>query len=349
VYFSAFFIVLLLAYLAQIKNKKKYMIFAALILALVAGLRADTVGIDTPNYIELFGYIAKGRFDLAYGLETPFKLICAILLFIWNNSNFLFLIFALITNVLIFARLFECREYISLPWAALIYLGGFYFITFNIVRQLVAAAIIFWATRYLAKKKYFKFLLFVAIACLFHRSALLGVLFVAFDIFAWKHLTGKQKNLLKLFWLLGISVVLLFGVFIIGRYFNYFKNVQLNLGLLLLVKMVLFVLTVPYLTGDKWRDTDYKGYSVAAYTRNTVKVYYAVGMLLTTLGYIFAYMDRIGVYFYLFETVYIGMVMRSKRIDILVRLVIAVLYLSLALITIFGNGQGQGNYLFCWQ
>lgn len=349
IYFSTFFIVFLMACLAQRKNKKAYMIFAAIVLTFIAGLRANTVGIDTQGYTELFARIAQGRLDLAYGLEISFKYICAFLLAIWNNSNFLFLIFALITNILIFVRLWELREYISLPWAVIIYFAGFYFTTFNIVRQFVAVSIIFFATRYLTKKKYFKFLLFVAIAFLFHKSALLGVLLVAFDIFAWKHLTNKQKRLLTLFWILGIIVVLLFGALIIGRYVNYFKNIQFDFGIVVFIKMALFVFTVALLIGEKWHDTDKNGYSVGAYTCNTAKVYYAVGILLTMLGYMFSYMDRIGIYFYLFETVYIGMVMKSKRVEILIKLAIAALYLMLLLVTLSGNGHGQGNYLFFWQ
>ncbi len=349
VYFSAFFIVLLMAYLAQRKSKKKYMIFAAVVLALLAGLRANTVGIDTHNYTVLFARIAEGQFDLAYGLETSFKYICAFLLAIWNNSNFLFLVFALITNILIFARLWELKDTISLTWSVIVYIGVFYFMTFNIMRQFVAVAIIFWATRYLAEKKYAKFLIFVAIAVLFHRSALLGVLFVAFEIFAWKHLTNKQKSLVKLFWSFGIIVAILFGTIIIGRYINYFQNIQFDFGIMIFVKMLLFVFTSSMLSREEPKDIDSTGYSVSAYTCNTAKVYYAFGMLVTMLGYMFENMDRIGIYFYLFETIYIGMVMKSKRVEIIEKTLITVLYLMLAFGALIGNGQGQGNYLFCWQ
>ena len=349
VYFSVFFIVLLFAYLAQKKNKRKFMFFAALILVFVAGLRAETVGIDTPHYAELFDRIAEGRMDQAYGLEISFKYICLFLLEIWNDSNFLFFLFALITNFLIFQRLWDIKDQISLPWAVIVYFGVFYFMTFNIMRQFVAASIIFWATRYLAEKKYYKFLIFVAISTLFHESALLGVFFVAFDVFSSKYLTKKQRRFLNLFWVVGIIVAISFGISIIGRYINYFEKLQFDFGIMVFVKIALFVFTAALLKREKWQDSDPNGYSVAAYIRNTAKVYYAFGILLTMLGYMFTYMDRIGIYFYLFETVYIGLVMKSKRVEVLAKLVVAILYLMLVLVTMLGDGQGQGNYLFCWQ
>lgn len=349
VYFSALFLILLLTHKAQSRNKKAYVIFAALILACIAGFRAPSVGIDTQNYMQLFGRIADGRFEIAYGLETSFKYICAFLLAIWRNYNFLFFVFALITNVLIFDRLWDLKDRISIPWAATVYFGVFYFMTFNIMRQFVAAAIVFWATRYLVKKKYYKFLIFVAIACLFHNSALLGVLFIALELFAWKYLTKKQKWIVTLFWVIGIIVGLLFGALIIGRYANYFKTAQVDFGIVVFIKMALLIFTSILISKEKFEDVDENGYSVTAYTSSTVRIYYAVGLLLTMLGYVFAYMDRVGIYFYLFEAVYIGMLMRSKRVDSIVKIAVAALYLLLTLMSLLGDGQGQATYLFFWQ
>ena len=93
IYLTTILIVLLLSYSAQKRNKMGGFITAAIVLSLLAGLRAASVGIDTVHYIEQFEAIAKGRPDLAYGLEESFKRICAFLLGIWNNSNFLFIIF----------------------------------------------------------------------------------------------------------------------------------------------------------------------------------------------------------------------------------------------------------------
>ena len=113
--------------------------------------------------------------------------------------------------------------------------------------------------------------------------------------------------------------------------------------------MALLIFTSILISKEKFEDVDENGYSVTAYTSSTVRIYYAVGLLLTMLGYVFAYMDRVGIYFYLFEAVYIGMLMRSKRVDSIVKIAVAALYLLLTLMSLLGDGQGQATYLFFWQ
>ncbi len=344
IYLTTILIVLLLSYNAQKRNKRGTFIFAAVIISLLAGLRAETVGIDTVHYIEKFQYIANGQPKLAYGLEETFKGICAVLLKIWNNSSFLFLLFALVTNVLIFKRLWDFKDYISLSWASIVYFGVFYFMTFNILRQFVAIAIVFFATRYVSQRKYLKFLIFVAIATLFHKSALLGILFIALDLFAWGYLTPKQKKIVSALLILGPAAIMLFGTAIIGRYVSYLSNASWNIGLMLFLKMFLFVCTAWLIQPE-----DGMADGNTAYKITTTKTYYLVGIFITMLGYIFPYMDRIGIYFYLFEAVFVGAVMKSSKINSVVKLLMGILYLFLLYTAITGNAQGQGNYLFVWQ
>lgn len=349
VYGLTLLISVLLSAVAQKKNKKKYIIVAALVFTVIAGLRAVSVGIDTKNYVRLFGHIADGNLNLAHGLETSFKYICAFLLAIWNNNNFLFFVFALITNVLIFARMWDFKDRISLPWATMIYFGVFYFMTFNIMRQFIAVAIIFYGTRYLAEKKYFKFLLFVLLGFLFHKSAILGIGFVALDIFAWKHLSRKQKKFLRLMIVLGSVVVLFLTIVIFGRYFHYFNNIQFNFGLMLFVKLLFFVLTVFLVKNPYSEECDENGYSAKAYTFTTVRVYYFVGILIMMLEYFFPYVGRVGLFFYIFEMIYMGMLFKSRKNDIIMRLIMILIILLYTYSAIFGNAQGQGEYLFAWQ
>lgn len=362
VYFLSLASVVLLTYFAQRKDQKIYMICAALVLALVAGLRANTVGIDTLRYVELFDFIAEGKFGLAYGLETSFKYICAALLWIWNNDNFLFMIFALITNILIFLRLWDFKKQIFLPFSVIIYFGVFYFMTFNIMRQFVSVAIIFFATRYLVKKRYLIFLLFVTLAFLFHKSSLLAGLFIVFNILLeWeilvrnlksiiekvKNLTKKKKYLLIIFCAFASLAIILFGINILGKYIHYFQSIQFDFAVVLFCKAILFVFTAPLI--DKKRGHYNPYYSISSYVGHPIKVFYAFGILLTAIGDMFPNMARIGLYFYLFETVYMGRLMKSRRIGMLMKSAVVALYIGIILLTILGNGQGQGNYLFYWQ
>ena len=349
VYFVAFSIVLFLAYLAQRNDRKKYLIYAALILSLLAGLRATTVGIDTENYSKLFAHIADGRLDLAYGLETSFKYICAVLLGIWNNSNFLFTIFALITNILIFVRLWDYRDQISITWSVAIYLAMFYFMTFNILRQFVAIAIIFYGTRYLARKKYVAFLAFVAIAFLFHKSAILGAGFLLLEIFSWKQLSKIQRKYLRILIAASPVVAIAAAAVLLSRYVPYISQITFNFGAMLFVKVLIFLFTLIVFKHSYTDRTDEEGCMLAEYSLKTVRVYYLVGLLVAMLGYVFMFMERIGLYFYVFEIVYVGMFLKSKRVDFIFKMLIAAFYLLLFALTFFGDGQGQSDYLFFWQ
>lgn len=349
VYILTFAIVVAMSKKAQKKGKRIFMFLAAFVLSAIAGLRAVTVGLDSANYADLFEHIANGRLDLAYGLETSFKYICAALLFIWNNPNFLFFVFALITNILILLRLWDFREQISLPWATAVYLGMFYFMTFNAMRQFVAVAIVFYASRYLLDKKYIRFCIYVLIASLFHRSAIVGIALIACDVFAWKYLDAWQKKLLKAFIIIGPIVILVFGSAIIGRYAIYLNNVKFNFGLMLFLKLFLFILTSFLLKGEYSSVEDNNKHSVQSYSITTTKTYYCLGILITMFGYFFPFVERIGLYFYLFETVYVGKLMKSDHIEAIIKFFIAILYLILLAMSFLGNGQGQGDYLFFWQ
>ena len=349
VYIPTFLIIIFASYLAQKKNKRRYIVFAAVVLAVVAGLRAESVGVDTANYVKLFGHIAQGRLELAYGLEESFKYICAFLLQIWNNNNFLLFVFALITSAFVFLRLWDFKDRISLTWATAVYFAVLYFLSFNIMRQLVAVAIVFFATRYLERKKYFSFLLLVAIASLFHKSALIGVVFIGLEIFAWAYLNRKQRNWIGMLLFISPVLVVILGYVLITRYYQYFANIKLDFGALLIVKLLIWMLTAPTLRKEIMRSNENQNNSSVAYSFATCKIYYLFGILLTSLGYMIQYMDRVGLYFYVFEAVYIGWTMKSKSVNILVKIAIALLYAMLLVLTIFGNAQGQGNYLFFWQ
>lgn len=338
-----------LAHRADKKDKKKYIMFAALVLTLVAGLRAVTVGIDTPQYTKYFGLIAEGKLNLVYGLEDSFVFICSLLLKIWNNPSFLFMIFALITNFLIMRRFWDFRGQISLGWAVAVYCGMFYFMTFNIMRQFVAVALIFYGTRYISQRKYFKFLLFVAVAFLFHKSAILGVLFLACEVFAWRHLSKRQKRFLLCAAMLAPVAAIILIKLVLDKYLRYFQNIQFNFGIMLLLKLAFFILVlfIGHMSMSAIANRDKVGRG--PYTLTVVRVYYIVGLAITALGYVFPFADRIGIYFYIFEAVFMGMIAKHAKNQAIIKICLLALYAFVMAGAIFGNAYGQANYLFAWQ
>lgn len=348
IYISVIFISVMLAYIAEKRREQRYILLAALLLSLIAGLRGVSVGIDTAQYTKYFGLISEGRTELVYGLEGSFVFICKMLLRIWDNPSFLFLLFALATNFLIMSRIWDFRESVSLPWAVVVYCGMFYFMTFNIMRQLLAAAIVFYATRYIRKGQYFRFLSGVGLGFLFHNSALLGVGFLACELFEWRSLGKKQKIFLLCGAITAPIAAIIFGGEIIDKYLRYFQNIKLDFGLMLPLKLVFFALVV-FLGRLYTPEKTEKKYVLLKKTLNRVDLYYLIGIIMSALGYIFPFAERIGIYFYIFEVIFMGVAAKAEKNQAILKTGLALIYGYVLVTSIFGNAQGQANYLFVWQ
>ncbi len=125
-------------------------------MALLSGLRGISVGKDTRSYTDTFEMILHNqRVELSWtGIETSFINLCSILQKINTSPQFLFVLFSFLINGFIIVRFWDFRYVASFTWMMIAYYIGFYFMTFNIMRQFCAIAIIFWGTRYIDRKKY---------------------------------------------------------------------------------------------------------------------------------------------------------------------------------------------------
>lgn len=320
-------------------NKKSFLFWAIMCLALVAGLRAETVGIDTTHYFEKFDYIANGQLDRVYGLETTFKYICKILLGLWENNNFLLFIFAFLTHALIIVRLWDFKDEISVGWSVFCYYCTFYFLSLNIMRQFCAIAIVFFGTRYLKEGKYIVFSIFVGIAALFHSSAVLGFAYLLLELFRWPDLSKKRKKLLISLLLIGF----LFSMYVLNialkyeRYFETAKEFE-GIGIYLIFKFIFFICSGFFITKGTHKDT-----------RLLTQVYYFIGFILSSIGYFYSFMDRIGLYYMIYESVYMGLLVKKSTDNSLFKLFIALLFGVAWIYSFLQDGNGCVPYFFIGQ
>ena len=63
VYFGLLIECWIFSYFAEKRNRKLLIWVIILSLTMAAGLRAYSVGLDTPSYVEKFSYIYKGMFS----------------------------------------------------------------------------------------------------------------------------------------------------------------------------------------------------------------------------------------------------------------------------------------------
>lgn len=182
-------------------SPNKMLAFGATVtLVLVSGLRQN-IG-DTYFYRHAY-QINNFTWDhIKDGSDIGFLFLQMILKNISNDPQILILTTALITNFLIvlvlykYSRLFEISLYVYIT-------SGLFLVSMNGVRQFLAAAIIFAATKYILDGSWKKFFLVVIIASTFHQSALVFVpIYFLVRSKAWTKTT---------FSLLLIAVILVIG------------------------------------------------------------------------------------------------------------------------------------------
>lgn len=346
------------AYQADRRNNKNLVWPIILALTLIAGLRDVSVGLDTGSYFAKFDSIAEGSFHLAYGLETSFKCICYVILHLVPSKSFLMMALAFLTNWCIITRFWELRRISSFPCMLLSYYMAFYFLTMNATRQFCAIAIVFYFTRYLYRKQPLKYLLGIVLAMLFHKSAAVGVLLLALDFLRWKELPKIQRTV----YIAALAMIPVAGILawrLLSSYFWYLSEVTLNLGLMLPTKILFLAVSFYYIAG--WRRSHSRGYFPEPYRKNlsaenrftmaTVPLCYLLALVLAMLGYFFQFGERISWYFYMFEGVYFGILLKGEQKK--ERIIFGGVILFLLGYTFLGsmvfNHQGTMPYLFGWQ
>jgi len=337
-------IAILISFLA-VKSRRSKALFVFILVALVSlvtGLRGYGVGIDTSAYInDIFIPLSNGYFDSVYG-EVGFKYFSKLILFLSkNNYTFIFLVFAVITHGLIIIRFWEERETINFPFAIFLYLTNFLALSMNILAQMFAISLIFYATRFLLKKKYLIFISFVILSMTFHTSAVVG--FAIFIIFFLYNHKLRVKHFLYLIFISPIFIYIIIKYLIDStRFLSYFDsylvNIKFDLGLMVPIKIAVITIAfiLIYLYGHK--KNSYKVKKTNILIINYFN--YLLGLFLQSLGYLFLFLGRISLLFLLFEP----MVIAHKYKSFKGRLVLSVIYILLSIYTfaleLITNGNG---------
>jgi transmembrane protein EpsG len=151
----------------------KFMAFAVILfLVLVSGLR-NNIG-DTFFYMHLY---ETKNFDWDFVLsqkDIGFGILQMLLQQFSDDPQILIFITAFITNILIvlvlykYSRLFELSLYVYIT-------SGMYIVSMNGIRQFLAAAILFTATKYLLEGNWKRYSLIILFASTFHQSALIFI------------------------------------------------------------------------------------------------------------------------------------------------------------------------------
>ncbi|MFJ7756100.1 EpsG family protein [Peribacillus muralis] len=294
-YFSTYSFITPTGYYAY-KPNKMLVFLAILCLVCVSGLRTN-IG-DTFNYKNIYidndftwEYITSQK-DMGFGiLQMLLKNFSA-------DPQILIFSTALVTNVLImvvlykYSRLFELSTFVYIT-------GGLHLISMNGIRQVLAAAIFFTATKYLLNGNFMKYTLIVLLASTFHQSALILIpIYFLVRTKAWTKST--------LAWLsLSVIVVIGFGQFSTllfsalqdTQYEDYSK---FNEGGANIIRVA--VSAAPLLLAYLGKDKLQKILPKSDYIVN-MALLGLIFMILSTQQWIFA---RISIYFNLYQLILIS-------------------------------------------
>ncbi|MGO4496776.1 EpsG family protein [Paenibacillus sp. 2RAB27] len=145
-------------------------LFALVFMVLVSGLRRN-IG-DTYFYMNSYAQTDFNWESIIGEKDIGFNIFQMLLQKISHDPQLLVFVVALLTNVLVFitlynySRLFELSLYIYIT-------SGMFLMSMNGIRQFLAAAIVFSATKYLFSGDWKKYILIILLAAQFHQSALI--------------------------------------------------------------------------------------------------------------------------------------------------------------------------------
>ena len=337
-------IMLLCVMLAIIASKEKrkastYVIAIIVILSVFEGLRGESVGIDVSHYIiRHIEPIREGAFAKV-NQPIGFKIIVWISYLISSKTSTVFLLFAFITNGLIVLRLWDFRHKASFPFMVFFYYCFHYLITFNVFRQYIAIAIVFYVSRYIDEKKYLKYGIGVIVATLIHSTSVLGFLLIPIDILTSDENVKQWRLRYRIIFASPILIFLVVGLFFNFDYEHYidlFKNYGSgSLGSMTLVKIAIAIGIFVCMYKNKKNNQEIK----------KIFTTYCIGLFISLLVAVAIFADRFAWYYLIWEPVFMSYNLKRRDNKILVRGV----YVLLALYTLYLNlsvsGQGIMPYI----
>lgn len=308
--FCAICITALVVLFQAAKQDNRFLLFLGIaILSLTSGLRAYDVGIDTPSYYDAFVSdfaIRPWQFD-----EEGFRVLARALMALFDNPTVIFLLIAIATNLLVILRLWDFRKNASFAYMSFFYIAVFYIGTMNTMRQYLAVAIVFFATRFLERKKYIPFAISLLVATAIHTTALMGIVYLF--VYLWRN-TAKEKRVY-----LGIAAVALVPASLIlvinyesGHIENYFSNSVDNINVTYIYRVACFLIAVLLISLTQDRKKVRSGAMHSEQNEAPITLFAFMGLLASSAGMFFQFLGRLGYYFGMFEVVFWGLAVRKQ-------------------------------------
>lgn len=332
-YVIAFFVVGLSGFLyhEKVVSKKLFLITCFLILGTMSALRSENVGVDTITYVNMYPSLTvQGNSRI----ELLFRALCDVLNFINDNPRTLLIVtgYTITAGFCLFIYRYSKAPFFSV---FLLIVFNHYFISMNLMRQMLALVIVLTALP-LCKKNKPLFVFFVCVSALFHYSAIVLILYVVlYDI----KYSNKFRNLV----IAGtaLSVLLLpFGLNIVFKFFPQYKIMYMGTDHLngntfgTIFEIIRLVGIMIFLKMNGYQKLDKEN----SFQMNMI----LMAIVLQVFGTQANIIARVAEYFSIFEIIAIPNVFKSikfssqKNFQLFVVLVVAILYF--VIVSVFRPG-----------
>lgn len=189
IYLIVFLITTYFVYKAEISKKessKKYYIFLAIfLLAAFAGCRAESVGTDVRNYgMNNFNLALRyhsfahyySNYSIAVLSEPLYHLLVFFLSRVFTDYHWALFFYELITVSFCYLGIERCNKIFNTKkWLAfLVYNLVLFNISINLMRQMIAVSIIFYALTFAFEERYKTYIALTFLAVGFHSSGIIG-------------------------------------------------------------------------------------------------------------------------------------------------------------------------------
>ena len=173
-------------------------VIAVLLPVLLAGFRDSSVGTDALTYARLFTQCSRYTDFMKFYVISDMNIGYAAFIYLISRfTDSIFWIYfsvQLLITILVWKAIDENVEMQYKAFALWIYYLMFYSYSLNLMRQMIAAAILLYGYRFIKKRMLFKYLICVICASLFHITAFVG--FIIYLIY-WLSLGSDERILRK--------------------------------------------------------------------------------------------------------------------------------------------------------
>lgn len=335
-YYSFCCFAIIFAYFAQKKNNKMLFWISTAFICFLAGMRGESVGLDTTTYYQYIKWADMGILEIA---DFGFYYATRVLLKVCHSVEFVVAAYSVTMVCLITSRLWMFRNKASYPLMLLIFLSFYFQLSMNIMRQFFAIAIVFYSTRFLEERKYITFSLMCILAATFHISVIMGLAYV-FIYMVFREHKSLRKYIIYFLTLCALPFVVVYVHSRFGQKIGgFFSSAVVNIGFMLVIKLfVLLMFCVSRLPALR-RKTE------SSTTLKSIVCSYFLGIVFTSFGYFFTYLERLGFVFMMFEPVCLGIMCKKSINSKLFKPIVLFLCAYLIYINFRSNSNGVFPYV----